>query len=175
MVVSFYKNAFDIICPEHIAEKLSSCMWYHATAMCHLGSKPSSTFRVHDDVIKWKHFPRYWPFDLKWIFLLLPFMREIHWSQMNFPHKEQRRGAVIFSLICAWTNDWVNNRNASDLRRHRPHYDVTLMIFINSLHHQCVNCETRTREIPVTINLFYIPLFCHRSFKILAYNRYRRI
>ena len=31
------------------------------------------------------------------------------------------------SLICAWTNRWVNNRNAVDLRRHRAHYDVTVM------------------------------------------------
>ena len=36
-------------------------------------------------------------------------------------------GALTFSLICAWTNDWVNNRDASDLRCHRAHYDVTLM------------------------------------------------
>ena len=32
------------------------------------------------------------------------------------------------SLICAWINDWVNNRETGDLRRHRAHYDVTLMI-----------------------------------------------
>ena len=29
------------------------------------------------------------------------------------------------SLICAWINGWVNNRDAGDLRRHRNHYDVT--------------------------------------------------
>ena len=33
----------------------------------------------------------------------------------------------MFSLICAWINDWVNNRKAGDLRRHRAHYDVTVM------------------------------------------------
>ena len=43
----------------------------------------------HDDVIKWKHFPRYWPFE-----------RRIHWSPVNSPHKGQWRGALIFSLIC---------------------------------------------------------------------------
>ena len=32
-----------------------------------------------------------------------------------------------FSLICAWTNDWVNNQNAGDMRRHRAYYDVTVM------------------------------------------------
>ena len=43
------------------------------------------------------------------------------------PHKGQRCGALIFSLICAWINDWVNNREAGDLRRHRTHNDVIVM------------------------------------------------
>ena len=72
---------------------------------------------IHDDVIKWKHFPCYWPFA-----------RGIHRSSVNSPHKGQWRGALKFSLICAWINDWVNNREAGDLRRHRDHYDVTVMI-----------------------------------------------
>ena len=33
----------------------------------------------------------------------------------------------MFSLICPWTNGWANNRGASDLKRHRAHYDVTVM------------------------------------------------
>ena len=44
----------------------------------------------------------------------------------NSPHKGQCRGAVIF-FICVWMNGWVNNREASDLRRYRGHYDVTVM------------------------------------------------
>ena len=35
--------------------------------------------------------------------------------------------ALMFSLICAWINDWINNREAGDLRRHRAHYDVIVM------------------------------------------------
>ena len=46
---------------------------------------------------------------------------------VNSPHKGQWRGTLMFSLICAWINDWVNNREAGDLRRYRVHYDVTLM------------------------------------------------
>ena len=71
----------------------------------------------HDDVIKWKHFPRYWPF-----------VRGIRRSLVNSPHKAQWRGALMFYLICAWINGWVNNRKAGDLRRHRDHYDATVMI-----------------------------------------------
>ena len=35
-------------------------------------------------------------------------------------------------FICAWMNDWVNNREAGDLRRHRTHYDVTVMYIVHS-------------------------------------------
>ena len=71
----------------------------------------------HGDVIKWKHFSRYWPF-----------VRGIHRSPVNFSHKGQWRGALVFSLICVWINGWVNNLEAGDLRRYRAHYDVTVMI-----------------------------------------------
>ena len=49
---------------------------------------------------------------------------------VDSPHKGQWRGALMFSLICAWTNDWVNNRDAGDLRRSRAHYDVSFRILI---------------------------------------------
>ena len=35
------------------------------------------------------------------------------------PHKGQWRGTLMFSLIWAQMNRWVNNRDAGDLRRHR--------------------------------------------------------
>ena len=71
----------------------------------------------HDDVIKWTHFPRYWPF-----------VRGIHRSPVNSPHKGQWRGALMFTLICTRIKRWVNNREAGDLRRYRGHYDVTVMV-----------------------------------------------
>ena len=79
---------------------------------------PNNSFDVpwhyvaqHDDVVKLKHFPYYWPF-----------VRGIHRY-----HKGQWSVALMFSLICAWTNSWVNHRDTGDLRRHRTHYDVTVM------------------------------------------------
>ena len=44
------------------------------------------------------------------------------------PHKGQWRGGLMFSLICAWINGWLNNREAGDLRRHRAPYDVIVML-----------------------------------------------
>ena len=46
---------------------------------------------------------------------------------VNSPHKGQWRGARMFSFIYAWINDWVNNREAGNLRRQHGHYDVILM------------------------------------------------
>ena len=60
----------------------------------------------------WRHqmepFPRYWPFV---------------WGIHRWPV------TLMFSLICAWINGWVNNREAGDLRRHRAHYDVIVMFY----------------------------------------------
>ena len=58
----------------------------------------------HDDVIKWKHFPRYWPFV--WRNSLVT---------VEFPSQKQVTGRFDFSLICAWIKGWVNNREAGDL------------------------------------------------------------
>ena len=60
----------------------------------------STMTKNDDDVIKWEHFLRYWPFV---------------------------RGTLMFSSICAWINGWVNNREAGVLRRHHAHYDVIVL------------------------------------------------
>ena len=61
-------------------------------------------------------FPRYWPF-----------VRGIHRSPVDSPHKGPVTRTLMFSLICAWTHGWANNRDAGDLRRHHAHHDVTVM------------------------------------------------
>ena len=85
-------------------------------SFCHLRSH-------HDDVIKWKQFPRYWPF-----------VRRIHRSPVKSPHKGQWREALMLSLICAWINVRVNNREAADLTLRRAHYDVTLIMVLICSH-----------------------------------------
>ena len=68
------------------------------------------------------------------------YVRGIHRSPLNSPHKGQWRGFFMFSLICVWINDWVNNREAGDLRRYRAHYDVIVMfVGLTSLH--CFSSE----------------------------------
>ena len=76
----------------------------------------------YDDVIEWKHFPRYWPS-----------VRGIHRSPMNSPHKGLWHGPLMFSLICVWKNGWVNNRGAGDLKHHRDHYDLTVINLAHAL------------------------------------------
>ena len=72
---------------------------------------------LHDGVMKWKHFPPYWPF-----------VQGIHRSPVDSPHKVQWRVAMTFSLIYARINGWINIRKAADLRRHRAFYDNTVAI-----------------------------------------------
>ena len=90
---------------------------------------------IHDDVIKWKHLPRNWPF-----------VRGIHRSPVNSPHKGQWRGALMFYLICALMNGWVNIREAGDLRRHHAHYDVIVMSMDVGQGHEWTAFFIRTKK-----------------------------
>ena len=76
--------------------------------------------KYHEDVMKWKHCPCYWPF-----------VSGIHRSPVNSIRTGQRRWALMFYLTYAWTNGWVNNWDAGGLRRHRAHYHVTVMFRVN--------------------------------------------
>ena len=114
---TFYGRRIQI----HFLEKYAhskSFIWLRKATPTHTHTRTNVNLNVsiHDDVIKWKLFPRYWPF-----------VRRIHRFPVNSPHKGQWRGALMLSLICVWINDWVNNGEAGDLRRYRIHYDVTVM------------------------------------------------
>ena len=79
-----------------------------------------------------EHYVREWFFYLS--FMMTSLNRAVfrvtgplcRWP-VNSPHKGQWRGASMFSLVCAWTNGWVNHRDAGDLKRHRAHYDFTVV------------------------------------------------
>ena len=91
-------------------------MKWNSRSLCQRLRWHQDSQTLHDDVIKWQHFPCYWPF-----------VRGIHWSLVNSHHKGQWLGALMFVLIWAWTHSWVNNWAADDLRYHYDHYDVTVM------------------------------------------------
>ena len=69
------------ICPMALKRNSQSRKW--KTSLFYV----AIVIHAHDDVIKWKHFPRHWPF-----------VRGIHRSP-NSPHKGQWRGTLMFSLI----------------------------------------------------------------------------
>ena len=96
--------------------------------------------RSQDDVIIWKHFPRYWPF-----------VQGVYRSPVNSTHKGQWCGALMFSLICAFINDWVNNHGAGDLRRLRPHQDINVMVTVYTV-------AIAIMISPVAWNVTYITL-----------------
>ena len=109
---------FDVACYQLGRDKRS----FQGPNIPATGEDPTQKLHYHDDVINWKHFPRYWPF-----------VRAIHRSPVNSQHKGQWHGSLMFSLICVWINGWVNSREASDLRRYCADYDVTVMIKENDI------------------------------------------
>ena len=70
-----------------------------------------------------QHWPNPW-----WRHQIETFSALLDHCEVDSPHKGQCRGALMFSWICRWTNDWANNRDAGVWRRHRAHYDVIVMI-----------------------------------------------
>ena len=106
--------------------------------------------RKHFDVIKWKHFPRYWPF-----------VRGIHRSPVNSSPKGLWRGALMIPLIWVWINGWVNNGEAGDLRRYRAHYDVTVMCNILFP----MDDVTRVLTHPSRVKHIYIGNLDHHRFR----------
>ena len=85
-----------------------------------------------------------------------------HRSPDNSPHKGQWRRAWLFSLICAWITVWINNREAGDFRRHRAHYDVTVMPNAGpTLCHHC-SCRRHNRS---RLRVFWQNFVGHRRFR----------
>ena len=72
-----------------------------------------------------------------------PLVRGIHWSPVNSPHKGQWHGDLMFSLIGAWINAWVNNREAAEFRRHQTHNGVIVLF--------CVNITTGDDDFPAEV------------------------
>ena len=118
---------------------------YHSVELNHAvgpGHTDICNCSLHDEVIKWDIFR-----------ITGPLFEEF---TVEFPHKGRWRRALIFSLMCVWINGWVNNREADDLRRHRTHYDVTLMC--------ALTC-------PCLTDVYHLILFgwVHSMFHVVSY------
>ena len=90
-----------------------------------------------------------------------PFVRGIQRSPVNFPDRGQWRGVLVFCLICAWINGWVNNRAVGDSRHYRAHYDVTVMfrdvlLDFRPLCALCVSSHTRLLNSSIACKQFYL-------------------
>ena len=78
----------------------------------------------------------------------------------EFPWQRSVMRSLDVSLICAWVNGWVNNCDAGDLRRHRAHDDVNVMITsktkesLNLLHfiHRGSQCSANQKLSDTILN-----------------------
>ena len=105
-------------------------MYIYREKKTYLRPKHKIFFPVHDDVIKWKHFPIYWPF-----------VRGNSPVSGEFPAQRPvtRSFDVFFDLRLF--KRLSKQREAGDLRRYRAHYDVTVS------GQQCTSRELYTRFV----------------------------
>ena len=75
-----------------------------------------------------------WPHQMETFSALLDVCEENSLVTCEFPSRRPVTRNLMYSLIRALTNGWVNNRDAGDLKRHRAHYDVIVMLFSKQLH-----------------------------------------
>ena len=78
---------------------------------------------------------------------------------VNSPHKDQWRWALMFTLIYARINGWVNNREAGDLRRYPDHYDVIVMTWNNLSQWAGICSEARRHCVTLFSSTYVIPLY----------------
>ena len=83
---------------------------------------------------------------------------------VDSPHKGQWRGALMFSLFCAWRNGWANKRDAGDLRRHRAYYDVAVMY-----------TETRTLSSQCQQLAWWLTVPSHKQAKLHFFFKFLRL
>ena len=66
------------------------------------------------------------------------------------------------SLICAWKSGWVNNRDAGDLRRHRAHYNVIVMMVLSYWNSPLISRYiTIPRECQKSRSVIFLTVFPH--------------
>ena len=87
--------------------------------------------------LSWTHLTTWWRHQMETFSALLAICAGN--SPVNSPHKGQWRGAMMFTLICARINGWVNNREAGDLRRYHTHYDVIVIQIPHCNRHCYIN------------------------------------
>ena len=110
--------------------------------------------RISDPIVL---YISWWPHQVETFSALLAICVGNSPVTSEFPTQRQWCGALIFSLICAWMNGWVNTREAGDLKRHHAHNDVTIMITFGFL----------DAPFRVSISFIRLPIFAEIDVNIV--------
>ena len=103
--------------------------WYGCLCLnkklCHEHIQTFNIYQSHGNPNAYEHMKPWWRHQMETFFSRYwPFVWGIHRSS---PHKDQWRGALMFSLICVGINGWIKNPEAGDLRCYCTHYDISVM------------------------------------------------
>ena len=118
-----------------VAERTRLCFAYDLMYVCRISQDIHTTviyfafccdYVITSSGFMWYIYSEWWRHQME-IFSALLALYEGN-PPMDCHQKRHWHGALMFSLICVWTNDWTNNRDACDMRRHCTHYGITVMM-----------------------------------------------
>ena len=91
----------------------------------------ANSLRLSDVIRRHRLFRSWWRLHMETFSALLAICARNSPVTGEFPSQRPViQSFDVFFDFCAWMNGWVNNREASDLRRHRTHYDVTVIVML---------------------------------------------
>ena len=79
----------------------------------------------------------------------------------GFPSQRPVMWSFDVFVDLSLNNGWVNNRGASDVRRHHTHYDVTVMCVMAAGHNK--NPQGNLASLHDDCNCFALILACHNT------------
>ena len=134
---------------------MAGCYWGALWGLSHL-------FRWHDDVIKWKHFPRYWPF-----------VRGIHRSRW-IPHTKANDAEfdVFFDLppnkqlSKQWWGWWFGTQSCPLWRHSNENREDRVLVCI-TIWLRCILRRNRIQEASCRVKMNVIPnVICNMFFSV---------
>ena len=132
---SYYNKTWLYTCNEHATKLETRTLCWQEQSICllNLTHYYLSKHQQEASLGKILGIMAWWHHQMETLSALLTLCMGNSPVLVNSPHKGQWCWALMFSLICASINDWVNNCQAGDLRRHCGHYDVNIMVVHHNL------------------------------------------
>ena len=112
------------------------CVWFFTDTVQSCYNMVDCLYNTHDwqcMAALWGQVISWWRYQMETFSTLLSLCEGNPPVIGGSPHKGQWSRVLMFSLICAWTNNWTNNQDAGDFKCYHAYYDITVMM-VDCLH-----------------------------------------